>query len=369
MRPLSALKFIASNPKKTLPFVVSLAISVFLVYFFSLYAETTSLFAYKLNVNEFKDYINVWSNDGNALPQSFLDGLKTCGDVSETFASDYSSVTNYSNGMGSYSFYAFRIPENRLDEFLKNENIKLVSGRLPRQDEFEIALPARCAAQLKVKVGDYIGTAVSDYCYLSGKYKICGIIDGDSIFAVTSRMNDDLKSGKYSVMIHLKNGEGPQIKSLLSALPSSVRINDYETNKSAINSDLTSIGMCRIVITILMIVVLCITLTNLNSILFRNRMYEFGVLSAIGYKKSRLVRKLWKEILVSCIAGYVIGIVFTTLSAELLNLTINKMKGKELCIYSGTGLLSALIVPFVVSVVSLLPCVTSRLSVDSLQGT
>jgi len=99
---------------------------------------------------------------------------------------------------------------------------------------------------------------------------------------------------------------------------------------------------------------MCISLGNLNYINFVNRKYEFGVLSAIGYKKSSLYFKLWKENSFVCLLGYVGGILLTTLVAFLLNVIVLEPNGKFIPLWSTSGVIIAFLIPAFVSILSII---------------
>lgn len=372
MKPLSALKFITGNPKKTLPAIISLTIGVFLVYFYSLIVVTTVDTCYETNINILKNYTMVYTNNSEELPQAFLDGLKDCRDAGSEIPAYEKGWLRYKNGLASSSTYVYCLFSEDTEGFLKGIDMKIVSGRLPAQGKNEILLTSKYAAQQGLKAGDYIGSAVSDsYGNLRGKYCICGIMEGHSIFAVTCNIDDGMTReilSKRSFFFNVKDHDSAEIKALEEKLPTTAATADYKTIKDYLNSELSAMYMARDFITALMVIVLCIALSNLNSITFSNRRGEFAVLHAMGYKKSRLIRKLWGESAVSCFAGYAAGILFTMLVGELLNLTIYHMQGRELSLFSGSGMAIALIIPFAVSFISLLPCLTNKFSIEEAQG-
>jgi putative ABC transport system permease protein len=372
MKPLSAFKFITGNPKKTLPIIVSLTIGIFLVYFYSLMVTTTASTGYMLNSDIYKNYTMVYSSNSDTLPSTFLDGAKNCDGVGKVIPTAIKGSLRYKNGMGSYSAHVFGMFSQDTEDFISSLDMKLVSGELPKQGQSEVLISAKLAAQEGVKVDDFIGSAVNDSCMLQGKYRVCGIIEGPEIFAVTCNIPGGVLRedyGKKSVFLKLTDPNSTELKSMLEALPQSAVVEDFKSIKGMIDTDIKALDMSFAFITVMMVIVLCIAITNLNSIIFSNRRGEFAMLHAMGYKKSRLMAKLWCENIVSCLTGYVTGILFTMLVGELINLTLYKMQGKALDLYNQEGLKIALIVPMFVSIISLLPCLTAKFSIEEAQGT
>lgn len=113
------------------------------------------------------------------------------------------------------------------------------------------------------------------------------------------------------------------------------------------------------ILTAVMIIILCIALGNLNVILFANRRDELTILHYVGFTKGRLSLKLWMENLLVCLRGYLAGIGLTGTVVWFINQVILSPQGEVLELISVNGLLASLSMPVLVSIFSLLPCLTS----------
>jgi len=129
---------------------------------------------------------------------------------------------------------------------------------------------------------------------------------------------------------------------------------EYYSISKQIDEILNSMNALSYMLNMIIILVLCISLGNLNYINFVNRKYEFGVLLAIGYKKSTLYFKLWKESVTVCLLGYIGGILLSMLLAFILNLAVLYPVGKFISLWSISGAGMALFIPIFVSFLSLI---------------
>jgi putative ABC transport system permease protein len=200
---------------------------------------------------------------------------------------------------------------------------------------------------------------------------ISGIMDGPLLIAFSSNNKSKLSPDKvmtYSFMFSLKdNNDTSIIKKINNTEANNVVIADSGRIKKMLGQILQILYIFTASLDLVTIFILCISLGNLNYISFLNRKYEFGVLSAIGYKKSQLCLKLWKENSLICFAGYVCGIILATLVCYLANLAIWEVNGKHVPLWSNAGIIYALAVPLFVSLFGLLPPIKELRRTDPIE--
>jgi putative ABC transport system permease protein len=147
-------------------------------------------------------------------------------------------------------------------------------------------------------------------------------------------------------------------------------IQEYNSAKDEMDQIASGIDFMYIAIDIIILLVLCLSLGNLNYIIFLNRKNEFAILDAIGFSKAKLRRKLFKENTLVCFAGFVIGIAFTTLVAIMLNVVIWNPDGKNIEIFRASSMMVAFIIPVAVAMISMISSVRefNKLSYESLSA-
>lgn len=359
MNPLSAFKYIKNNFNRTIPIIISMIVGVLLIYIFSLLVQSSSEIIHTATINFDDKYAAIFSTSKEPIPQDLIDRINSDSNVS--YVIPYQGVNGYLNyeaAFGSMTINSFNLQEKDISKLLNSLDVKLVQGTLPRENSQEIILHKRFALQNKLKVGDYIGSEVSSLYPLQGKYKISGIMDGPVMISVISENQHNISSDvllKHSMLIRIKDIKNKDLINYLTKnSPKNVLIMDYYSDCEQIADISNVINSLSISLTACIILVLCISLGNLNYISFLNRKYEFGVLAAIGYRKSSLYFKLWKENSFICLIGYAAGIAISTIIAYILNITVFQPNGKLIPLWCASGMLTAFFIPFFVSFLSLI---------------
>jgi putative ABC transport system permease protein len=356
---------------KTLPILIAMMVSVLLIYFFSLVTKSTIETSKLATTNFFSKYTIVSSNNDESIPKDYLDKITNDNNVGHIIPliSEYGYL-QYSNIFGGMSIDVLNLYEEDISRVITTLNMKLIEGKLPIENKNEIIIPKKYAVQNKVKIGGYIGSEVSSTYTIKGKFKVSGITDGPVMLALVSDNKKDVSRDtviKHSILFSVKNIEDKSLINYSSKnILKNVLVMDYYSSSKQENEMLNSYNSLSYMLNMIIILVLCISLGNLNYINFINRKYEFGVLSAIGYKKSTLYFKLWKENSTVCLSGYIGGIVLSTCVASILNLTVLYPSGKFIPIWSVSGAGEALIVPIFVSFLSLIAPIKELRKTDPL---
>lgn len=358
MNPLNPFFYIKRNTKKTLPIFFSVAIGVFLIYIFSLFSATTNKMVSVATFDLVDKYNIVYTKNNIVLPKSFLDALQDA-QISDVMPVKMNTrgFAYYRGGMGGTTITTFNLCDSDVGTLLKNFDISLVQGSFPQNNQHEILIPAEIALQNHITVGDFIGSDVSDQFSLQGKYKVCGLTEGDVLFTVTCEPGDKSRNQimREGVMYRIDNLDTEEQKRLIFSLPTDVIVIDSDYYDQQFSVTLQSMNILTYILTSVMIIVLCIALGSLNTILLNNRRKELTIMHFIGFTHKRLFKKLWIENLLICTSGYVVGIATTLVLVWLTNVFVLIPQGKILEIVAYKGLIIAYMLPLIVSIFSLLP--------------
>ena len=359
MNPLSTFKYTKNNFRKALPILVAMTVGVLLIYLFSLITKSTEKMTDLTYTNLFSKYTMLCSNNENPIPKDYLDKISTDSNVGHIIPIIKNDGNlQYNGAFGSMTINCLNLHKDDISKFLDSLNVKLTKGAFPKENTNEIIVSKEYALQKKLKIGDYIGSEVSFSYGINGKYKITGITEGPAIVAITSNNRENIPREQimnHAILFSIKDIKDKSLINYLSqGTPKNIVITDYYSIKNTMDDMLSIIGTLTFTLTGMIIIVMCISLGNLNYISFLNRKYEFGVLSAIGYKKSSLYFKLWKENSFVCLLGYISGILLTTLVAFLLNQAVLYPTGKFIPLWNGLGAVTAFLIPVFVSFLSLI---------------
>ncbi len=358
MKPLNPFFYFKRNMKKTLPIFVSVAVGVLMIYIFSLFAATTKKMVEVATFDLTDKYNIVYTKDGTDLPQSFFDELGSAQNRSVIpVQMNYSGLAYYRGGMGGTTMLIFNLFEDDTRALMDSFDIELAEGALPKDNQNEMLVPVEFALQNGLAVGDYIGNDVSDTYSFNGKYRICGLSQGDVLFAVTCQPGNSTKEQIMSsgVMYPIDDLSTTEQGLLIAALPENAIAITHDYYEQELSVTLNSMSALTYILTAVMVVILCIALGNLNIFLFANRRDELMILHWVGFTKRKLSKKLWMENLLVCTGGYLAGVLITMLAVWLLNILSLIPQGKMLEIIDLNGLIIAFALPAFISIFSLLP--------------
>ena len=354
MKPLSTVTYLKNNVKKVVPGFVCMALGVFLIYFFSivLYSSLQGINQGCLNMLE--KATSLRANTKDPIPDKILSKIKGCSNV-ECIIPIINDIGKfeYKSTFGQIMIDGFNVFEEDIPKVLKTFDMKLVEGKLPSPNSNELLIPLRIAKQNKIKIGDYIGKNPDLNVILNKKYKVCGIIDGTASTMLTTNAGNAKREEvlKHSLIFSLKNKNDKTINDELTSMKENkVTIIDYKSVHDQMNEMLIAVNSLRYTLNFIVIIVLCISIGNLNYILFLNRKDEFAILTAIGYKKRTIYKKLLKENIALNLLGFIVGIVFTIIAVELLNIVVFEPRGQYVYSFHIRSMVTAFLIPLFVSI-------------------
>lgn len=374
MKPLSSYTYIKNNKRKVLPSFICTIISVFLIYLFGLLLYGSVDDFKKASVNIVKNSTFVISTGvDKTISDNIIKEIKSDNNVKDVFPTlGMNNSFSFEAAFGSVGIDGFVFYSEDVKKILKALEIELVEGTIPNNNKHELLMPIELMKQFKFKIGDYINNSTNSSIYLDRTYRIVGITKGDIFIPMTCDVGNVKREDciKYGLVYSLKDSNNKDLNDRLVALKDkSISITEYKSINNEINEFVSGMNFLYASLDIIILLVLCISLGNLNYIVFLNRKNEFGVLATLGFSKAKLRLKLFKENSLICISGYVIGIAITTLVCKLINIAVWNPSGKNVPIFRLSSLLIALIVPIVVSIISMISSVKefNKLSYEDLK--
>lgn len=354
MKPLSTVTYLKNNVKKVLPGFICMALGVFLIYFFSMILYSGIYGINQGSLNMVEKVTSLRANTKDPISDKILSKIKGCNNVEYIIPiiNDIGKL-EYRSPFGQIMTDGFNIFEEDIPKVLKIFDMKLVEGRLPLPNRNELLIPLNIAKQNKIKIGDYIGKNPDLNVVLNKKYRVCGIIDGNVNTMLTTNAGDAKREEvlKHNLIFSIKNKNNKMINDeLMSIKENKVTIIDYKSVYDQMNELLIAVNSLKYILNSIVIIVLCISIGNLNHILFLNRKDEFAILTAIGYKKITIYKKLLKENIALNLLGFIVGIVFTIIVLELLNIVVFEPRGQYVYSFNISSMATAFLIPFFVSI-------------------
>jgi len=372
MKPFSALKFFKENKRKGLmTFIVLIlsicAISLITVMINSIHESfdvyTQPLTKYSLVAGSPSDlYLN----------QSVVDKLKSDTDIERLIPCDTDGInTNFSIG-GSAVVGTFANSSNT--KYLLGKFGDVVKeGRLPKNNTDEIAVHRRIMLNKNWELGQIVGNKVDSKEFLSGSYKIVGVLDGPAVTFVGTQSNREkqyIKNGlditkpiEYAVFA--KPGKFDAVNKTLEAINvNDATVSDFNNIMTQSNDSFASINTTLIGVILAVTIILSISISSLMYLIYLQRSDEFGILLAMGYRKSFIYRLILKEILFLNIISWAIGFLLAYFLIYLLNYFVYNPQGSVLNFFSLNVFENTLCIPIVATIFSILPILSKMRKQD-----
>ncbi|MDT8717585.1 ABC transporter permease [Clostridium sp. 19966] len=354
MKPLATLNYVGNNKRKVLPSFICIAFSVFLVYLFSLLLSSCENDIRLCSVNMTEKGTAIMSNDKNAISEDMLKAIKGDSNTKSVIPiiADIGSF-QYKTIMGGMSLDIYNVFSEDVQSLLASLELKITDGKMPEKGE--ILVPLKYAKQNKIKIGDIIENNPNIGAYLNKKYKVSGFIDGYTMVGIVSDSGNVSREEafKNNVLYGIKDKNNDSLsKFLKNKAGNKINVIDYKTIKKDIDQLILSVNSLEFILNIVIILVLSISLGNLNYIGFINRKNEFEILYAVGYKRGFLYRKTVRENFLNSLAAFISGIIFTAGVVEMINISVWIPSGRYVEMFNFQDMLTAFMVPLLVSFIS-----------------
>lgn len=362
MKPFTAFKFFIENKKKGMVCFIVLVFTVCAIALITGLVNSIPETAYDTNAKPLQHYTGIYSNDEPIKP-SVVETIKNYEGTKRVIPARY-SYTSISLAIGGNSSVPVVYTNNDdFSYFIDNTDVELKEGRLPENGKDELVVHWRIMKNKGWKIGDIVGSEVDSDEWFSGKYEIVGIMDGPVIMAsgIEEDAGMDKESNYYEYLVFFKEGQRAKVNDLITSLRTEgILYFNYEETKESIENNLKSLSSTLLVIIIVVVLILSISVSALMYIIYLQRMDEFGILYALGYKRKFIRNMIVKEILVLNIFGWIFGLILSLLVVFLLNTFLYNPKGNIISVIDIKVLIYTGIIPLMVGIISIFP-ITKKL--------
>ena len=362
MKPLSALTYSKNNKKKFITSIIPIIVAVSFLFVLQTFVQSMGDTMYQLEVNPYKTHMELYSNvDNNPISENTLNTLSDDYNV-EKIIPFLPYKTRYTIPGSITDADILGIRSEDTEYVMKKHKITLKEGRLPLEDSREIALDYNIAKNKSVKLGDKIGNSIDKNDTLDGEYTVVGILNGSDYISfipyktspITASIKDTTLMQK-SFLIFPKESKFNQIQDLLLSLPKNeVRVITLSEVTKKMNENLSVLKTLDM-ICILAIIVMVISVGSSKYVQFFSRKQELGVLNALGYTKSEIMKKAFIEVTIVNLLGFALGLGLGVLNSVLLNDAAFKSVGAVSIYFSSKALLMALYIPLFTTLFTLIP--------------
>ncbi|WP_234117974.1 ABC transporter permease [Clostridium hydrogenum] len=370
VKSLSVFLYLKCNLKKFIPQILVVSLGVFLMYFICIIGGgiESQMQDNVLKPYEKLSYITI--NPAKENEQSYIDKLKTNKDIDRIIYSKRAMNITADVLIAACGSPAFFTSERDTEYLMKKMNFKLASGRIPREDN-EILISNNYAKSKKLKLGSYLGEKVDKN--LTESYKVVGIYNGKNIIAFGHiKSYESVMKDVNSIIIIPKEGRMSRVNDYINShKDKQITLVDYTMMNYDIGGFFPMFTVFAVVILIITTFVLTFTIGNMNYIHFFDRVGEFSILDALGYTKLDIFFKLFKEMCIVIVVGFVFGIALSIIGGNMFNGIYCIPKGVPVEVYNKWYVILSIIVPIAVGGFSSIPTIRflkNMNTVDVLEG-
>ena len=356
-------KYYLSNKRRGISLIFVMALTVFSIYFVTSLVQSIFSTVEYSNIACLNDFSFVYPVGGSSfLSDETVEKIQKDDSVKKAYPIllEYTVINNI---FGTTSGYVAFMDEADIGEIFDDYSLTVTEGRLPQENSYELIMHEDMLKNKGLSVGDTFGSAVDDGEPIEGTYTITGAFSGNSYMAFGTKsykqkeleeLGLDFKNTTFGLLVTPKTDLAAMNTMLdtMSHDEAAAMTLSYaqKTLKDKVSSIKFLMGVIVIVIAVSISAAVCIVLETT----YNDRMEEFGILYAIGYKKSWLFRNIIAEIVVLVFISWILGLILSYGVLSLVAKSVFEPMGQMLSIVSIQSLLYTIIVMVVFVVVTIL---------------
>ena len=363
MQMKNMFKYYLSNKRRGISLIFVMALTVFSIYFVTSLVQSIFSTVEYSNIASLNDFSFVYPVGGSSfLSDETVEKIQKDDSVKKAYPIllEYTVINNI---FGTTSGYVAFMDEADIGEIFDDYSLTVTEGRLPQENSYELIMHEDMLKNKGLSVGDTFGSAVDDGEPIEGTYTITGAFSGNSYMAFGTKsykqkeleeLGLDFKNTTFGLLVTPKT-DLDAMNTMLDTMShdeAAAMTLSYaqKTLKDNVSSIKFLMGVIVIVIAVSISAAVCIVLETT----YNDRMEEFGILYAIGYKKSWLFRNIIAEIVVLVFISWILGLILSYGVLSLVAKSVFEPMGQMLSIVSIQSLLYTIIVMVVFVVVTIL---------------
>lgn len=356
-------KYYLSNKRRGISLIFVMALTVFSIYFVTSLVQSIFSTVEYSNIACLNDFSFVYPVGGSSFLQNeAVEKIKNDDSVGNAYPIllEYTVINNI---FGTTSGYVAFMDEADIGEIFDDFSLTVTEGRLPEENSYELIMHEDMLKNKGLSVGDTFGSAVDEGEQIDGKYMITGAFSGDSYMAFGTKsyrqkeleeLGLDFQNTTFGLLVTPKTDLDTMNNMLDTMGHDETAAMTLSYAKETLQENISSIKFLMFVIVIVIAVSISAAVCIVLETIYNDRMEEFGILYAIGYKKSWLFRNIIAEIVVLVFISWILGLILSYGVLSLVAKSVFEPMGQMLSIVSIQSLLYTIIVMAVFVVVTIL---------------
>lgn len=318
--PLSAVTYFRRNPGRVLPMGFVIVLSVFLIASVASIADSIDLTVRTIyRYTEFFTYV-IPQRTFRSVPEDQRALIEKDPRVGRVVDGSI-FMMNIRTVIGRLPFVVLGATEDDQRYLLQRVGARLIEGRMPADGMPEAVVSQPVAENRRLKLGDTVAGPL-DEGGIAGSpvpVKLVGIVSGPIWLAMTSKTFADSTFLLNPKCLLVTTTDPKRLDSLNRTLmpvtdkragiltPEKVQVLSRDNLLHEVRDSLASMYLIMEIVSGAVIFVIALMSGMLANIYFTQRLVEFGVLSAMGYGRARLVRRIVSETALMTLVGWAVG--------------------------------------------------------------
>lgn len=356
-------KYYLSNKRRGISLIFVMALTVFSIYFVTSLVQSIFSTVEYSNIACLNDFSFVYPVGGSSFLQNeTVEKIKNDDSVENAYPIllEYTVINNI---FGTTSGYVAFMEEADIREIFDDFSLTVTEGRLPEENSYELIMHEDMLKNKGLSVGDTFGSAVDDGEPIEGTYTITGAFSGNSYMAFGTKsykqkeleeLGLDFQNTTFGLLVTPKADLDAMNTMLDTMSHDEAAAMTLLYAQKTLKDNVSSIKFLMFVIVIVIAVSISAAVCIVLETIYNDRMEEFGILYAIGYKKSWLFRNIIAEIVVLVFISWILGLILSYGVLSLVAKSVFEPMGQMLSIVSIQSLLYTIIVMAVFVVVTIL---------------
>lgn len=356
-------KYYLSNKRRGISLIFVMALTVFSIYFVTSLVQSIFSTVEYSNIACLNDFSFVYPVGGSSfLSDETVEKIQKDDSVKKAYPIllEYTVINNI---FGTTSGYAAFMEEADIKEIFNDYSLTVTEGRLPEENSYELIMHEDMLKNKGLSVGDTFGSAVDEGEQIDGKYMITGAFSGDSYMAFGTKsyrqkeleeLGLDFQNTTFGLLVTPKTDLDTMNNMLDTMGHDETAAMTLSYAKETLQENISSIKFLMFVIVIVIAVSISAAVCIVLETIYNDRMEEFGILYAIGYKKSWLFKNIIAEIMALVFISWILGLILSYGVLSLVAKSVFEPMGQMLSIVSIQSLLYTIIVMAVFVVVTIL---------------
>lgn len=356
-------KYYLSNKRRGISLIFVMALTVFSIYFVTSLVQSIFSTVEYSNIACLNDFSFVYPVGGASFLQNeTVEKIKNDDSVENAYPVllEYTVINNI---FGTTSGYVAFMDEADIREIFDDFSLTVTEGRLPQENSYELIMHEDMLKNKGLSVGDTFGSAIDEGEQIDGKYTITGAFSGNSYMAFGTKsyrqkeleeLGLDFKNTTFGLLVTPKADLDAMNTMLDTMSHDEAAAMTLSYAQKTLKDNVSSIKFLMAVIVIVIAVSISAAVCIVLETIYNDRMEEFGILYAIGYKKSWLFRNIIAEIVVLVFISWILGLILSYGVLSLVAKSVFEPMGQMLSIVSIQSLLYTIIVMVVFVVVTIL---------------